>query len=300
MSSADLARKLPFIRASSVQNGVLNQHSVAKRRNTHIFIADPISLKIHVIARLGQSRKGDEYEQHSRRTADSRCSEQRGRAGRLPLAVPDIFGTCAVLFVAAVLAYAPLIGWGVPEANTPDRTKTVATDEILPLEGLAEMHNTFVVSKPDRNYGYPWFHYFETAVVQTPYLAYAYLTGQMGRPSPDFPFGFRDPVTALRWLTWIGRFLSVLMGAGTVVAAFLFARNLWGYQAGVLTAMLTLLSYPMVYYSRTGNPDMSAAFWSSLGLVAYTLILQNGLRQNAASGWVYSREFRLRRRISRF
>ena len=188
-----------------------------------------------------------------------------------------IFGTAAVLFLAAVLAYAPLIGWGIPEANAPDRTKTVATDEILPLEGLAEMHNTFVISKPDRNYGYPWFHYFETAVFQAPYLAYARLTGQFGKPSPDFPFGFRDPVAALRWLTWIGRFLSVLMGAGTVVSAFVFARNIWGERAGILTAILTLLSYPMMYYSRTGNPDEPAAFWTSLGLVAYSLILKEGL-----------------------
>ena len=144
-----------------------------------------------------------------------------------------IFGTSVALFLLAVAVYAPLIGWGVPQATAPDRTKTVATDEILPLEGLAEMHNTFVVSKPDRNYGYPWFHYFETTVAQVPYLAYGKLTGQLGRPSPDFPFGFRDPVTALRWLSWIGRFLSVLMGAGIVVAVFLFARNLWDEQVGL-------------------------------------------------------------------
>ena len=60
--------------------------------------------------------------------------------------------TVLVLFALAILIYAPLIGWGVPHANAPDRTKTYAVDEILPLEGLAEMHNTFVISKPDRNY----------------------------------------------------------------------------------------------------------------------------------------------------
>src|SRR4051794_17453916 len=129
-----------------------------------------------------------------------------------------LFGTALALFLTAVFLYVPLIGWGVPEATAPDRTKTVATDEILPLEGLAEMHSTFIVSKPDRNYGYPWFHYFETAVVQAPYLAYAKLTGALSSPSPEFPFGFRDPVKALRWLTWLGRLLSVLMAAGIVVA----------------------------------------------------------------------------------
>ena len=188
------------------------------------------------------------------------------------------------LFLLAVAVYAPLIGWGVPQATAPDRTKTVATDEILPLEGLAEMHNTFVVSKPDRNYGYPWFHYFETTVAQVPYLAYGKLTGQLGRPSPDFPFGFRDPVTALRWLSWIGRFLSVLMGAGTWSRYFV-CPNLWDEQVGLLASILMLLSYPMVYYSRTGNPDVPSAFWTSLGLVMYSLILRLGFTVKRAF-WV--------------
>lgn len=196
--------------------------------------------------------------------------------------MPDILPvktktTIAILFVVAVGVYVPLIGWGVPRATAPDRTKTVATDEILPLEGLAEMHNTFVVSKPDRNYGYPWFHYFTTSVAQVPYLAYAKLTGNFGSPSPEYPFGFRDPVAGLIGLSLAGRFLSVLMGASIVVAAFLFGRNLWGYGIGVLTAVLTLLNYLLVYYSRTGNPDVPATFWTSLGLVVYSVILTEGL-----------------------
>lgn len=189
--------------------------------------------------------------------------------------------TIAILFLAATLLYAPLIGWGIPRATAPDRTKTFATDEILPLEGLAEMHNTFVVSKPDRNYGYPWWHYFVTAAAQTPYLIYARITGNLGSPSPEYPFGFRDPVAGLRWLSLIGRFVSVLMAASIVVAAFLFARNLWGYAVGVLAGVLTLLNYLMVYYSRTGNLDVPVTFWTSIGLVIYSVILTRGFTVRA-------------------
>jgi hypothetical protein len=39
------------------------------------------------------------------------------------------------LAAAAIALYAPLVGWGIPHATAPDRTKTFATDEILPLEG---------------------------------------------------------------------------------------------------------------------------------------------------------------------
>jgi hypothetical protein len=113
-------------------------------------------------------------------------------------------------------------------------------------------------------------------VAQVPYLAYAKLNGNFGAPSPEYPFGFRDPVSGLRGLSLTGRFLSVLMGASIVVAAFLFGRNLWGYPVGLLAAVLTLLNYLMVYYSRTGNLDVPVTFWTSLGLVIYSVILTKG------------------------
>jgi hypothetical protein len=185
--------------------------------------------------------------------------------------------TVLVLGLLAVALYGPLIGWGLPYATAPDRTKTVATDEILPLEGLAEMHNTFVVSKPDRNYGYPWWHYFVVSVAQAPYLAYLMVTGGMQSPSPVFPFGLKDPVRALQTLTLIGRSVSVLMAAGVVIAAYFFSRTLWGHLAGLIAALLTMLNYLMFYYSRTGNPDVPVFFWSSIGLVVFAKILVRGL-----------------------
>ncbi len=198
-----------------------------------------------------------------------------------PSEMPDITRrtriTVLALGLLAVVLYAPLIGWGLPYATAPDRTKTVATDEILPLEGLAEMHNTFVVSKPDRNYGYPWWHYFVVSVAQAPYLAYLMLTGGIQSPTPEFPFGLKDPVEALEALTLIGRSVSVLMGAGVVIAAYFFSRTLWGHLAGVVAALLTMLNYLMFYYSRIGNPDVPALFWSSIGLVIFAKILVGGL-----------------------
>jgi hypothetical protein len=182
----------------------------------------------------------------------------------------------------ALVLYAPMIGWGIPYATAPDRTKTFATDEILPLEGLAEMHNTFVVSKPDRNYGYPWWHYFVVSVAQAPYLAYLMLTGGMQSPTPEFPFGLKDPVGALQMLTLLGRSVSVLMAAGVVIAAYFFAQTLWGHLAGVVTALLTMLNYLMFYYSRTGNLDVPLLFWSSIGLVIFAKILVQGVTMRRA------------------
>lgn len=190
--------------------------------------------------------------------------------------------TVLVLFTLAILIYAPLIGWGVPYANAPDRIKTYAVDEILPLEGLAEMHNTFIDSKPDRNYGYPWFHYFVVAVAQTPYIAYLKLSGELGTLSPEYPFGLLDPVRTLEVLTLIGRAVTVLMAAGVVVCAYYFSLILWGHLAGIIGALLTLLNYPMFYYSRTGNLDVPVFFWSSIGLVIFAKVLVAGLTTRRA------------------
>jgi 4-amino-4-deoxy-L-arabinose transferase-like glycosyltransferase len=193
--------------------------------------------------------------------------------------------TMLAFVLGSIILYAPLIGWGVPHATAPDRTKTFATDEILPLEGLAEMHNTFVVSKPDRNYGYPWWHYFVVSSAQAPYVGYLLVSGAMESSQPEYPFGMRDPVAALVWLTLIGRFVSVLMGAGIVAAAYYFSRTLWGHQTGVIAALLTMLNYLMFYYSRTGNLDVPAFFWSSLGLAVLAKVMVAGLTARRA-GWL--------------
>lgn len=190
--------------------------------------------------------------------------------------------TGLILGTLAVALYAPLIGWGVPYATAPDRTKTFATDEILPLEALAEMRNTFVVSRPDRNYGYPWWHYFVVAVAQAPYVAYLAASGGLQAATPEFPFGLRDPVSTLRTLTLIGRVVSILMGAGVVIAAYAFSNILWGHATAVVAALLTMLNYLMVYYSRTGNLDVPAFFWTALGLVVFAEILVAGFTSRRA------------------
>lgn len=190
----------------------------------------------------------------------------------------------AVLALLAVLVYLPLIGWGLPDPAKPARLRTYAVDELLPLDALAEMHNTFVASKADRNYGYPWGHYFALAAVQAPYLAYLRLTGGLSGLSAQYPYGLRDPADGLRGLTIAGRLLSVLLGAGIVVMVFGIGQTLWDFPTGVLGAAITLLAYPQVYYSRVGNPDIGLVFWSTLGLVAFAGILRNGLDGRRAVG----------------
>ncbi len=186
-----------------------------------------------------------------------------------------------IALLAAVL-YASLVGWGVPYATAPDRIKTTATDEILPLEGLAEMRSTFISAAPDRNLGYPWLHYAVVSAAQAPYLAWLIATGGMSAPAAEYPYGLKDPVTALKALTVLGRLASVLMAAGAVVAAFAFTASLWGRTAATWAALLAALSYPAVYYSRTGNLDMPAYFWSAAAIAVIGRTFSGGLTTSRA------------------
>lgn len=188
-----------------------------------------------------------------------------------------------LLALAAFALYVATIGWGLPHATAPDRVKTVATDELLPLEALAEMRSTFVSPAPDRNLGYPWWHYFVLASAQAPYLGYLYVTGGLTTPTAEYPFGLSDPVRSLEVLTIIGRLVSVLMGAGVVVCVYAMAGTLWGRATGLVAGVLTVLCYPVVYYSRTGNLDVPALFWTALGYVVFARVLEHGLTRGRAA-----------------
>ena len=172
----------------------------------------------------------------------------------------------------------------MPDATHGGRVKTAAPDEIVPLEALAEMHSTFVYAKPDRNYGYPWFHYFVTAAFQAPYVGYLYVSGRLDDPSAYYPYGMSEPASAVRRLAVVGRLSSVLMAAGVVVCAYLLGVGVLGAAGGVLAGGLTLLSFPLLYYSHTVNLDAPLLFWCSLGALAFADIARHGLTMKRAVG----------------
>ena len=189
------------------------------------------------------------------------------------------------LALAAIVMYSATVTWGLPHATAADRTKTFATDAILPLEALAEMHNTLVISKPDRNYGYPWFHYFVVAAAQAPYVGLLMLTDQIESIEPVYSFGMRDPVSALRWLTLIGRAVTLLMAVGVVLATYTLAATLWGQRVGAVAGAHTLVNYPMLYYSGTGNLDVPMTLWTTLGVVCFVKILSGGMTRARVVGF---------------
>lgn len=181
------------------------------------------------------------------------------------------------LFIAlfACLLYLPGFWWGAPTATSPEFTHSWGTDDETPLGPLAEIHN-IIQPKADRNLGYPLMYSFIVSAAYTPYLGSLWLTGELGNVSGHYPFGFKDPVTALRVLTMIAHFVTVLMGVGVIVLVFEAARVLWGQLAGVVAALLTATSYPMFYYSRTGNVDVPMLFFVSASMAVFARCLAKG------------------------
>lgn len=200
---------------------------------------------------------------------------------------PGRFRTHRLVFILAALAYLPGFWWGAPHATAEDRRKAWGVDDEPPLGPLAQLHDMLTPGvAPDANLGYPMMHPYLVLGAMAPYMGYLAATGKLRAPTADYPYGFADPVAALRNLSWIAHFLSVLMGAGVVLAAYVSGRRLWGERDGRWGALIAALSYPMFYYARTSNVDVPALFFVAWSIAVLAGILTQGVtvRRVAALG----------------
>lgn len=182
------------------------------------------------------------------------------------------------MFLVAVLAYLPAFWWGAPHATAEDRRKAWGVDDEPPLGPLAQLQDMMTPGlAPDANLGYPMMHSYLVLGAYAPWMTYLVATGKLSSPSGEYPYGFEDPVAALRDLSIIAHGLSVLLGAGIVVAAFVIGQTLWGQRAGVWAAAAALLSYPMFYYSRTSNVDVPTLFFLATSLAAFAQVVAHGM-----------------------
>jgi hypothetical protein len=201
---------------------------------------------------------------------------QPGR-GRLRRLFEEDNRVATVFFLVALALYGPGIFWGLPHATAADRVLPWGLDEIAPL-GLGEPYFALIGDLRRFDPRYPLFHYVVQAIVCGPYVVWLAISGGWTGMAREFPFGFTDPVAALRNLTLIGRLPSVVMGAG-VVAAACATRPFAGSdrRLDVLIGLFVLSITPMFFYAATSNVDVPALFWTALGLVAVSRALRDGL-----------------------
>ncbi len=182
-----------------------------------------------------------------------------------------------VLAGLALLLFLPGLCWGLPAATDAVRPRSWAIDAITPMGPVTDLA---AVWDAGRDYGYtayPLLHYLVLAAVFAPYRLFLRATGGLGEATWAFPHGFADPARALIVQEVLGRLVSVAMATGIVLAAYATARTLWGRTAGRAAGAMVLLMYPLTYYSRTGNLDVPALFWTALGLLTAARILVSGV-----------------------
>lgn len=187
------------------------------------------------------------------------------------------------LLAVAFLAYAPGFWWGAPYASGPDRTNAWGVDDEPPLGPLAQADDILhPKATQNPNLGYPMLHPFLVLGSFAPYMGYLVVSGQLEHPTVAYPHGFVDAVTALRTLTLIAHFLSVLLGIGVVLCAYEIGRVQWDEETGFVSGIAVLLMYPMFYYARNSNVDVPVLFFTAAALWAFAVIVRHGLTMRRA------------------
>ena len=146
------------------------------------------------------------------------------------------------------------IWWGMPS------TQGWAPDEMLPqavLDGMAHWFSNGWFSP------YPLFHHYVVAVFYLPTLGIEWLRGTA------FDVWGRHVALVVS-----GRFVSVLMAGGTLVAVYLVAADLFGRRAALFASIVLGLTAPFVFYAKTANVDGPYVFWFAVSLVFYLRLLR--------------------------
>jgi 4-amino-4-deoxy-L-arabinose transferase-like glycosyltransferase len=193
------------------------------------------------------------------------------------IVVRTFAGPGGLLFIIALLVYFPGIWWGVKPATAAPFSHPWGTDELAPLQAITELYGIFFAHHPSFNPQYPPMQNVMQAILMAPYLLFLLLTGGLRHPEPLYPFGFTDPVSALRVTTYLARSASYLMAAGAVLIAYRTGLVLRDRLMGWISAILVLFLLPMVYYSRVSNVDMGALFWTAIGIYVFAICLRDGV-----------------------
>ncbi len=186
-----------------------------------------------------------------------------------------------VVLLVGLLNYSGSIGWGLPQATSPETVSPWPVDVIAPVAPLNEAYHRF--SRGDQEWVvYPLFHYMVLDIAYAPYVLTQLVTGGLKNPSPEFPYGVQSPASFFTALTVIARCVSLGMAILTILLVFLIGRSLFSEAAGLWAAALTALIGPVAYYASTSNLDVPYLFWTLVAAYFFARLLKhNHLRSYA-------------------
>ena len=191
------------------------------------------------------------------------------------------------IFLLALVASLVGCWWGIPQLNGPTTPPHGwEVDATSGLATLSELHNLFIEPKPDWYMAYPVFHYLVQGLAYLPYLAMLFVTGELSHPSAVYPYGLKDPASAIASMVLISRVLTAIMSAATLTLVYLIGKKVWDSATGLIATAALGLTSVFVYYSHTSNLDIPVLFWSVATLFVITDALIAGLdaRRAIAAG----------------
>ncbi len=157
------------------------------------------------------------------------------------------------------------IWWGLPS------WRGWAPDEITPELVLL---GAFRLFSDGWHSVYPPFHYYILSALYIP----LFILNKLGFVEIQMPI-VENSTTGLFHFTYLcsfllGRFLCVIMGTTTVLIVYLCGREISSKQEALISALITSLLSPFVYYSKIINVEIPYIFWFCLSLLFYIRILK--------------------------
>jgi len=170
----------------------------------------------------------------------------------------------AVLLVLLILAAAVRfwgIGWGLPHTYHADEN-FFAAKSMRFLEGDLNPHFFHV----------PTLHMYALAGMWKVYYGIEKAAGNVGTVAE-----FKETFTQFPQVFYlIGRFLSALMGAGTVLLLYLLGKRMFGPRAGALAALLLTFGLEHARMSHDMLPDVPMVFFLVLSFLFIWNIAEKG------------------------
>jgi hypothetical protein len=169
----------------------------------------------------------------------------------------------ALLWIVSGSALLNAIGlwWGLPHG-------VWVGDELIPTVVASGWPQYFSNGWSDK---YPPLHFYVLTLAYLPVVVADWIGGL-------------DPALTDTLFAIVGRLVSVVMAAATLVAVFFVGRRAFGARVGLFAAALAALSAPFVYYAKAANVDIPYLLWFTISLVFYLRVLDGGARSDFV-GW---------------
>ncbi len=183
-----------------------------------------------------------------------------------------------ILLFNAVL-YTVGVNWGLPN------TTSWMADSLAPWDPLVGLTQAFSFGYFNK---YPMMHQLLLAILYLPMVIYA--IASHADPAGFQLYQFLHYVRSADFATvliYIGRFVSVAMGVGTVYYLYRAVRELFDEQAGLWAAVLLSFNTVLNFYSHTAKVEVPHIFWTMVAL--YYLI--RVIRYDERKEYVYTTVF---------